>query len=218
MKINTRSDAYLSQNLEKKSEHKIIREISNDIDTKKNIFNKQDNILRIENKVASANINKINESIALLEKTRVQISNIQSQIQDENNTLNLKDISKSIQNIKFETENIFNNKISFFDGEELKTIVFSIPFENITTNKVSSSTFINKQKKEIDTNIDNLEEKLHTKLEENLNNLDIYYKNIDIDDEDKFRDYINNIETNKDIFNKNINTLTVQNEIMFLLY
>ncbi len=217
--IPSYSSDILDKNIDKKENTQLNTSLQTKTDEKRKELNNSHNINNIENKIATANINKINDSIALLEKVRLEMNNIQSKVQDEETVLSLQDISKSIKNVQYETENIFNNKLVIFNGDELTTVKFSIPFENITTSvsKVSPSDFIKEQKEKIDKNINELEDRLTTKLDENINNLEQYYKTIDIDDEDKFRDYIRNISGHEEIFSKNISTLATQNEIMYLL-
>lgn len=217
--IPSYSSDILDKNIEKKENLRLNTHLQTKTTDKRKETNDTNSIPNIKNKIATSNINKINDSMALLEKVRLEMSNIQARIQDEETVTNLKDISKSVKNIQYETENIFNNKLVIFNGDELTTVKFSIPFENITTsvNKVSPNDFIKEQKEKIDKSINELEDQLSTKLDENINNLEEYYKIIDIDDEDKFRDYIENIGGHKEIFSKSISTLNTQNEIMYLL-
>lgn len=213
------SSNLLDRNIEQK-EHTRLDTVALDKSTEKTKeTNSPHKITNISNKIATGNINKINESIALLEKVKLEINNIQASVQDEETVTNLKDISKSIKNIQYETENIFNNKLVIFNGDELITVKFSVPFENITatTSKASTSNFIQEQKEKIDKSVNELQDKLTISLDENINNLEQYYKTVDVDDEEKFREHIRNIEGHKGLFNQNISTLSTQNEIMYLL-
>ena len=217
--IPSYSSNILDKNIEKKEHTRLDASLQEKATKKTKKSHNPQGINNIDNKIATGNINKINESMALLEKVRLEMNNIQAQVQNEETVTNLKDISKSIKNIKYETENIFNNKLVIFNGDELTTIKFSIPFEKITasTNKISTNQFIQEQKEKIDKSINKLEDKLTTRLDENINNLEQYYKTIDIDDEDKFINYIRSIGGHEEIFTKNISTLSTQNEIMYLL-
>ena len=217
--IPSYSSDILDKNIDKKEHTKLDTTLTNKATEKIKESNVSNNTANINNKIATGNINKINESMALLEKVRLEINNIQAQVQDEETITNLKDISKSIKNIQYETENIFNNQLTIFNGDELTTVKFSIPFENITTTttKTSTNEFIQEQKAKIEKSINELEDKLAIRLDENINNLEQYYKTVDIDDEDKFKQYVRSIGGHEEIFTKSISTLNTQNEIMYLL-
>lgn len=228
MIVNNNSSS-LSTNISNREQLKLNNDtiIDESIDKKDEVKKDELNFTsgsRSSQKLATTNINKINKSIALLEKVRVEINNIkadlQTNIQDEETVINLKDISKSVKNLQYETENIFNNKLTLFDGDELVSITFSVPFGHITksADKISpSSDELDEDIKIIDENIHGLETKLNTKLEDNINNLEKYYKTIDVDDEESFKKYVRELRDHKDIFNNTLNTLNTQNEIMFLL-
>lgn len=228
MVVNNNSSS-LSTNISNREQLKLNNDtiIDKSIDKKDEVKKDELNFTsgsRSSQKLATTNINKINKSIALLEKVRVEINNIkadlQTNIQNEETVINLKDISKSVKNLQYETENIFNNKLTLFDGDELVSITFSVPFGHITksADKISpSSDELDEDIKIIDEDINGLETKLNTKLEDNINNLEKYYKTIDVDDEESFKKYVRELRDHKDIFNNTLNTLNTQNEIMFLL-